>query len=121
MPTYDYECQACGHHYEVFQSMTAQPIKKCPRCKKAKAQRMIGTGAAILFKGKGFYQTDYRSDAYRQAAEKDKPAAAPAESSAAGKTPGVASAESPAAAKTPATAPAAPARPAKPSSARTKA
>ncbi|MFA6132941.1 MAG: zinc ribbon domain-containing protein [Phycisphaerae bacterium] len=72
MPTYDYECQACGEKFEQFQSIVALPIRKCPACKKNKVRRLIGTGAGIIFKGSGFYQTDYRSDSYRKGAEKEK-------------------------------------------------
>ena len=72
MPTYDYECQACGHSFEKFHSITASPIKKCPDCGKMKVKILIGTGAGVIFKGSGFYQTDYRSDSYNKAAEKDK-------------------------------------------------
>ncbi len=72
MPTYDYECQACKHTFEKFQSITAKPIRKCPECGKSKVRRLLGTGAGIIFKGSGFYQTDYRSRSYKQAAEKDK-------------------------------------------------
>ena len=71
MPTYDYECDACGHHFELFQSMKDLPIKKCPACKKSKARRLIGAGAGIIFKGSGFYCTDYRSSTYSDAAKKD--------------------------------------------------
>ncbi|MEX2671207.1 MAG: zinc ribbon domain-containing protein [Phycisphaeraceae bacterium] len=74
MPTYDYRCEACGHEMEAFQSMTAKPFKKCPECKKLKLVRLIGTGAAVLFKGSGFWQTDYRSESYKSDAAKDKPA-----------------------------------------------
>ena len=80
MPTYDYECKKCGHTWEAFQSIKAEPLKKCPECKKAGAQRMIGPGAGILFKGSGFYLTDYRSDSYKKAAEADKKASEPAKS-----------------------------------------
>ena len=73
MPTYDYECKACGHNFEKFQSITASAIRKCPSCKKLKVRRLIGAGAGIIFKGSGFYQTDYRSDSYKKAAEQDKP------------------------------------------------
>jgi putative FmdB family regulatory protein len=74
MPTYDYECDACGHKFELFQSISAPVEKKCPKCGKLKLRRLFGTGAAIVFKGSGFYQTDYRSDSYKKAAESDKPA-----------------------------------------------
>jgi putative FmdB family regulatory protein len=80
MPTYDYECKKCGHTWEAFQSIKAEPLKKCPECKKAGAKRVIGPGAAILFKGSGFYLTDYRSDSYKKAAEADKKASEPAKS-----------------------------------------
>jgi putative FmdB family regulatory protein len=73
MPTYDYECDACGHQFELFQSISAPVEKKCPECKKPKLRRLFGTGAAVVFKGSGFYQTDYRSDSYKKAADKDKP------------------------------------------------
>lgn len=69
MPTYDYECGACGHVYEMFQSITAKPVKKCPLCGKPKAKRLIGTGGALIFRGSGFYCTDYRSDSYKSAAK----------------------------------------------------
>jgi len=59
MPTYEYECTECGHLFEVFQSITAEPIKKCPKCN-GKARRLLGTGIGIIFKGSGFYATDYR-------------------------------------------------------------
>lgn len=72
MPTYDYVCDACGHKWENFQSITSEPEKKCPECKKKKARRVIGPGAGIIFKGSGFYQTDYRSNAYQKAADADK-------------------------------------------------
>jgi putative FmdB family regulatory protein len=74
MPTYDYECDACGHTFELFQSISEPVKKKCPDCGKPKLRRLFGTGAAVVFKGSGFYQTDYRSDSYKKAAEKDKPA-----------------------------------------------
>ncbi|HAU38407.1 MAG TPA: FmdB family transcriptional regulator [Phycisphaerales bacterium] len=73
MPTYDYQCDACGHTFEKFQSITAKPVRKCPACGKLKVRRLIGIGAGVIFRGSGFYQTDYRSDSYRKAAEKDKP------------------------------------------------
>lgn len=71
MPTYDYVCDACDHKFELFQSITAEPEKKCPECGKKKLRRLIGAGAAIVFKGSGFYQTDYRSDSYKKRAEAD--------------------------------------------------
>ncbi len=71
MPTYDYECEACGHKFELFQSMKDDAIKKCPECKKLKLRRLFGTGAALMFKGSGFYTTDYRSDSYKKAAKAD--------------------------------------------------
>jgi len=71
MPTYEYQCDACGHRFEKFQSITAAPIKKCPQCGKSKVRRLIGTGAGLLFKGSGFYITDYRPDSYNQAAKAD--------------------------------------------------
>lgn len=77
MPTYDYVCDACGHEFEEFQSITAKVHRKCPKCKKQKLRRLFGTGAAIVFKGSGFYQTDYRSDSYRKAAEADKKKSSP--------------------------------------------
>ncbi|HEY2761677.1 MAG TPA: zinc ribbon domain-containing protein [Pirellulales bacterium] len=73
MPTYDYVCDACHHEFELFQSITEAKKRKCPKCGKNKLRRLIGTGAAIMFKGSGFYQTDYRSDSYKQKAEADKP------------------------------------------------
>ena len=75
MPTYDYECTACQHKFEKFQSITASPVRTCPACGKRKVRRLIGTGAGIIFKGSGFYTTDYRSDSYKKAAEKDTPPA----------------------------------------------
>src|SRR5687767_10855701 len=74
MPTYDYRCKKCDHAWELFQSIKAEPVKKCPACGKSSAQRVIGPGAGILFKGSGFYLTDYRSDSYKKAAAADKPA-----------------------------------------------
>lgn len=77
MPTYDYQCNACGHEFELFQQMTAAVKKKCPECGKLKLQRLIGTGSGVLFKGSGFYETDYRSESYKKAAEAEKKSAEP--------------------------------------------
>jgi len=68
MPTYDYVCDGCGHAFELFQSMTDKAKKTCPECKKPKLRRLIGTGGAIVFKGSGFYKTDYRSESYKKGA-----------------------------------------------------
>ena len=73
MPTYDYQCKACGHEFELFQSMTDKVKRTCPACGKRQLERLIGTGSALLFKGSGFYETDYRSDSYKKAADADKP------------------------------------------------
>jgi putative FmdB family regulatory protein len=86
MPTYEYQCNACGHRFDELQSFSDAPLKKCPKCKKNKLQRLIGTGAAILFKGSGFYQTDYRSESYKSAAQADKPAASTEKSGTSGTT-----------------------------------
>ncbi|RYE71007.1 MAG: zinc ribbon domain-containing protein, partial [Hyphomicrobiales bacterium] len=72
MPTYEYVCNACGHRFEKFQSISAEPIKACPSCGKDEAQRQISGGAGFIFKGGGFYETDYRSEGYKKAAEADK-------------------------------------------------
>ena len=72
MPTYGYICQKCEHEFDQFQSITANPLRKCPACGKLALRRLIGTGAGIIFKGSGFYQTDYRSDSYKKGAESDK-------------------------------------------------
>jgi len=71
MPTYEYECKKCKHTFEVFQNITAKPVKKCPACKGA-VRRLIGRGAGIIFKGSGFYQTDYRSENYKKRAAEEK-------------------------------------------------
>lgn len=72
MPTYDYECGHCGHEFELFQSITEPVKRKCPECSRHKLQRLFGTGAAVVFKGSGFYQTDYRSESYLKAAKADR-------------------------------------------------
>src|SRR3954463_11151715 len=71
MPTYDYKCDACGNTFEKFQRITASSIRKCPKCGKNKVRRLLGTGAALIFKGSGFYSTDYRSESYKTAAKAD--------------------------------------------------
>ena len=65
MPTYEYNCDVCGHSFDELQSFSDEPLKKCPACKKPKLRRAFGTGAAVLFKGSGFYETDYRSESYK--------------------------------------------------------
>src|SRR3954447_17510498 len=81
MPTYDYSCQKCGKTFEAFQSMRDEPFKECPKelCRQkkwghGKVKRLLGTGAGLIFKGSGFYTTDYRSPSYQEAAKKDAPA-----------------------------------------------
>jgi putative FmdB family regulatory protein len=80
MPTYDYECDACGHEFELFQPISESVKRKCPECGKLKLRRLFGTGAAVVFKGSGFYQTDYRSESYKSGAEKEKKSSEKAES-----------------------------------------
>jgi putative FmdB family regulatory protein len=84
MPTYDYICDECGHEFEAFESIKADPRTECPACNRPKLRRKIGAGAAIIFKGSGFYQTDYRSDSYKKAAEADKPSATASDKSTSG-------------------------------------
>src|SRR3954469_4625328 len=69
MPTYEYQCDACGNKFEKFQSITSGPVRKCPKCGKNKVKRLISTGAGLIFKGSGFYITDYRDAGYK---DKDK-------------------------------------------------
>ncbi|MDF7826191.1 zinc ribbon domain-containing protein [Pontiellaceae bacterium B12227] len=73
MPTYDYKCKDCGHHFEAFHSMSADPLTDCPECE-GQVERQIGMGAGVLFKGSGFYETDYRSSGYKKDKASDKPA-----------------------------------------------
>jgi putative FmdB family regulatory protein len=96
MPTYDYVCRQCGHEFEQSQSITAQPLRTCPACGKRALQRLIGAGGGIIFKGSGFYQTDYRSESYKKAAEAEaKPASSATDSkSSDGKKDGAAAAGS---------------------------
>ena len=82
MPTYEYECQKCGHRFDAFQSMNDDRLTDCPQKKcKGKLKRLIGAGAGLIFKGSGFYITDYRSDSYKKAEKKDAAAASSAGSS----------------------------------------
>jgi putative FmdB family regulatory protein len=96
MPTYEYSCEKCGQNFDAFQSMRDEPFRECPKelCRlpewgHGKVKRLLGTGAGLIFKGSGFYTTDYRSDSYKEAAKKESPApssggeksAAPKESS----------------------------------------
>lgn len=74
MPTYDYRCNACDHEFELFQAMSAGVKKKCPECGKLALERLIGIGSAVMFKGSGFYETDYRSESYKKSADADKKA-----------------------------------------------
>ena len=71
MHNYDYQCQSCEHKFEKFQSITADPVRKCPTCGENKVRRLIGAGGAVIFKGSGFYATDYRSESYKSAAKAD--------------------------------------------------
>jgi putative FmdB family regulatory protein len=91
LPTYEYECEACGYKFERFQSIKAEPIKKCPECGKNKVKRLIGIGAGMIFKGSGFYITDYRDKSYNDKAKAESGGgssgeAKPAEASATGST-----------------------------------
>jgi putative FmdB family regulatory protein len=105
MPTYEYACEACGHQFEEFQSIKADPIQKCPKCGKKKVKRLISGGAGFLFKGSGFYITDYRSDSYKSDAKADngggaaKTDAAPAKSDTPAKSGAPAATPAPAPAK----------------------
>jgi len=72
MPTYDYVSENCGHKFEQCQTITAGPLRKCPNCGKAALKRLIGVGGGIIFRGSGFYETDYRSESYKKAADKEK-------------------------------------------------
>ena len=73
MPTYEYACAKCGQHFDAFQSMRDEPFRECPKERCRLLKRLLGTGAGIIFKGSGFYSTDYRSNSYREAAKKETP------------------------------------------------
>ena len=77
MPTYEYECVACHHEFEEFQQISDGTLRTCPKCKKRKLQRKIGMGGAVIFKGSGFYQTDYRSTKYKEQAKSESAASTP--------------------------------------------
>jgi putative FmdB family regulatory protein len=94
MPTYEYQCDACEHNFDEFQSMSDEPLTKCPECGKKKLRRVFGTGAAIIFKGSGFYETDYRSESYKKAAKAEQDAAKPADTNGTTDKNGTAKAES---------------------------
>lgn len=99
MPTYDYKCNSCDHRFEHFQSMKDKPLKKCPACGKSALERLIGTGAAVLFKGSGFYQTDYRSEGYKKAAAADTKPSSESKGETASTTPAATAASAPEPAK----------------------
>ncbi len=86
MPTYEYRCNNCAHEFELFQSMSAGVKKKCPECAKMTLERLIGTGAAVIFKGSGFYETDYRSKSYNSDKEADSKASTSSETKSDSKT-----------------------------------
>ena len=86
MPTYEYICDSCEHRFEEFQSITADPIKACPICSKKKVRRLISSGAGVIFKGSGFYCTDYRDQGYKTAAQADNKTGSESPSTAEAKT-----------------------------------
>ena len=87
MPTYEYICESCDHAFDEFQYFSEPPLKKCPSCKKPKLRRLFGTGSAVLFKGSGFYETDYRSESYKAGAKAETDSNKPATSATKSDTP----------------------------------
>ena len=79
VPTYEYACRACGHAFERMQGISEAPVRTCPKCGKRRVQRLISSGGGLLFKGSGFYITDYRSQGYKDKAKADSDAAKPKE------------------------------------------
>jgi putative FmdB family regulatory protein len=102
MPTYEYQCEACGHEFEKFQSMSSEPVKVCPKCGKRKVKRLIGTGAGLIFKGSGFYITDYRDKGYSDKAKAESGAASGTSESKGDAKPAESKEAKPAATETPA-------------------
>jgi putative FmdB family regulatory protein len=118
MPTYEYQCEACGQKFEKFQSITSAPIKKCILCGQNKARRLISAGAGLIFKGSGFYITDYRSDSYKSAAKSESPSTTSSSSSDSAKSssadkPAETSSSSSSSTTTPSSSPSKPSTPAK--------
>ena len=93
MPTYEYKCDACGHQFERFQSIMAPPVKRCPECGKAKVRRLFSVGAGLIFKGSGFYTTDYRDKSYTDQAKADSSGGADSKSETKSETTGDAKAD----------------------------
>jgi putative FmdB family regulatory protein len=113
MPTYEYACSKCGHHFEQFQSMRDEPLRKCPKCHKAALKRLIGGGAGLIFKGSGFYITDYKNKGMAKAASAESGASGVDKAETGSKSEGAAKTEGAAKPSTPTPAPAAPASPKK--------
>jgi putative FmdB family regulatory protein len=107
MPTYEYACSKCGHHFEKFQSMRDEPLKKCPKCHKAALKRLIGGGAGLIFKGSGFYITDYKNKGMAKAASAESGASGAPKADAGSKPEGSGKVDSPAKPAAPAAPPAA--------------
>jgi len=105
MPTYEYACTKCGYEFEQFQSMKDEPLKKCPKCKKQSLRRLVGAGAGLIFKGSGFYITDYKNKPVAPAGESGGDSKSPPATSTTPAVPAAASAATPAPAAAPAAAP----------------